>query len=250
MARLNWDTTDRPYYSGVDRGVLYVPGKPAVVWNGIVSINEEAASIIKDSHYLDGQRYVITQTNEDFDFKISAFTYPEEFDECCGYDDIYGNQPPKPFGLCYRTNYGTGNQLHLVYNAMAKESNMVRKTLSDKAEAQLFTWAVSTRTNDSTTTAPSSHLIIDLTDINATVKTNVQDILYGTSSTSARLPLLPELIDLFLPYAQLVVTDNGDGTWTATGPPEAIQTIDSSTFQIDWPSALYLDPVTFKLSNF
>lgn len=250
MATLSWNPDERPYYTGVDQAVLYLSGQPGVSWSGVVSINEESGDVFQAANYIDGRRYNITQSAEDFDFKISAYTYPPEFDACCGYDEIYDNQPQLPFGLSYRTQSGSGYLLHLVYNATAKESNTTRNTLNNRTSAMLFNWDVSTKPKVHTLTAPSSHVIIDLTNIHPTVRDSVLDIVYGTASTDPRLPALTELVDLFISYAALVVVDNGDGTWTATGPPEAIQIIDSDTFDINWPSLVYLNSETFKLTDY
>lgn len=250
MTKLNWDIVDRDYYAGVDRAVLYLPDQAGVSWNGIVSIDEAASEILKSASYIDGKRYVLNQTTEEFDFKISAYTYPDEFDICCGFDEVYGNQPPVPFGMCYRTQNSTGHLLHLVYNAIAKPANVNRQTLNKTNAGALFGWDVSTTPKETARSAPSSHLVIDLTDIDPTVEADVLDILYGTPSTNPRLPELDELVDIFVAQAALVIVDNGDGTWTATGPPEVIQIIDSKTFELNSPGVASIAYKTYKVTSY
>jgi hypothetical protein len=65
----------------------------------------------------------------------------------------------------------------------------------------------------------------------------------------ARLPTPEELLGIFERTALLQVVDNGDGTFTVTGPDEAIQMLDPTTFQIAWPSAVYLDAESYSLSS-
>lgn len=70
--------------------------------------------------------------------------------------------------------------------------------------------------------------------------------LYGTVSTDPYLPEPSEVIDIFLTYPVLIVTDNGDGTATITGPDEAVYMLDSITARIHWPS---VRPVTMDKYN-
>jgi hypothetical protein len=46
----------------------------------------------------------------------------------------------------------------------------------------------------------------------------------------------------------LEVTDNGDGTWTATGPDDVVTLISETEFKITAPSVVI--PDTFTVSNF
>ncbi len=66
---------------------------------------------------------------------------------------------------------------------------------------------------------------------------------------SASLPTLSNLIALVTTWTLIPITDNGDGTWTATGPDELFTFLDSTTFQITGVTAEYLDENTYELST-
>lgn len=63
-------------------------------------------------------------------------------------------------------------------------------------------------------------------------------------------PGLPSLLDLMQFVSEWVlidIVDNGDGTWSATGPAEFVKLLDSTTFQIETPQAVYLDDDTYQI---
>ena len=74
-------------------------------------------------------------------------------------------------------------------------------------------------------------------------------MIYESSETSARLPEPQEIFDLFEDASILKITDHGDGSWTAEGPDEAIQMLDATSFEITWPSAVYLSSGTYRISS-
>ena len=58
MTALVWDQVgERLYETGVDRGVLYLPGGSAVPWNGLISINEMVSREVKP-YYIDGIKFL------------------------------------------------------------------------------------------------------------------------------------------------------------------------------------------------
>lgn len=251
MTILQWDPTSRPYSAGVDNGVLYLPGNSGVVWNGLVSVDEVADDPIYKTGYMDGVRYVLPQGNEEFSVKVSAYTYPDQFTEYSGYFD---SQPHKRFGMSYRTGDPLTGKIHLVYNAIAESSDISMKTLSDRSEPELFEWNISTRPFSSNTCASTSHVMIDLSSIYPTALTALTNVIYGTVSTSPRLPDLTEILSIFSDNAYLQVVDNGNGTWTATwigpGPDTAISYTDPTTFSITSSGAVFIDATSYTLSNF
>ena len=96
---------------------------------------------------------------------------------------------------------------------------------------------------------PAAHLIIDSTIAHPAAIQAVEDILYGSIDGVSRLPDPEELIAIFERHAIFVVIDHGDGTWTAIGPDDSIQMINTSTFQITWPSVIFLSEDTYQISS-
>ena len=74
-------------------------------------------------------------------------------------------------------------------------------------------------------------------------------MLYGTNFTEPRMPSVSEIIEMFEAHSIMQIIDHGDGTWTAIGPESAIVMLDSTTFQITWPTAIYIDDVTYTISS-
>lgn len=250
MVALTWDPSVRPYYDGVDRGVLYLPSTNGVAWQGLVSIVEKSSDNIDSDYFIDGVRFAITQSLEPFDFTMTAYSYPEEFELCVGQDGIYDNQPSSRFGMSYRTGDAETGQIHLVYNAKAKASDKTYGTISNQTDPLLFVWDVSTVPKHYDLVAPTSHIVIELGEIYDSVKEVLFPILYGSAVTNPRLPDFSELYDLFRDNAALVVIDNGDGTWSATGNDDIVQMLDPTTFQITWSSAVYISEDTYNISSY
>ena len=261
MPRLTWDSTGKKYYeNGVDRGVLYVDdvGTP---WNGLTSISEEPSSGSSKEYYMDGIKYLQLSSSEEFAATINAYTYPKEFGVCNGTNEIrtglmLTHQPRKSFGLSYRSFVGNdvdgnehGYKLHIVYNALAAPSNVTHNSLNDSPSPVDFSWALTTKPPILTDYRPTAHVIVDTRYASASVVSALEDVLYGTNSLTARLPTISEVIALFDSVGALVVTDNGDGTYTAVGPDSAITMLDATTYQITWPTAIFIDANTYTISS-
>lgn len=250
MSRLEWAPEANPYQAGVDRGVLYTAANPGVPWDGLISVREDTKANNDASRYIDGLRYFIPKQNEEFFFKITAFTYPDEFLPCSGYDDFHTGQVRQAFGFSYRTGNSTSGHIHLIYNAKATPSDSDWQTLSDSVDPVTFSWDISTRPVAHATTSPTAHVIIDLSVIYPSALADVEDILYGTAVTDPRLPDLTELVTLFVSHALLVIVDNGDGTWTATAPDEILSFLDADTFEISSDGATVIDADTYALTSY
>ncbi|QED11523.1 major tail protein [Arthrobacter phage Qui] len=266
MTELTWGNYGERYYeTGVDRGVLYLPGQDGVVWNGLIAVNESPSGGEPTPYYLDGVKYLNRPSPEEYRATIEAYTYPDEFAFCDGSAGIdleskgltATQQGRKPFGFSYRTRIGNddlatnfGYKLHIVYNALAAPSEKSYQSSSDDPEAISFSWDITTTPIVvSEAGTYSSHLVLDTKTTWPWVITAVEELLYGTEDTPPTLPTPQDLIDLFVENALLKITDNGDGTWTAEGPDEIIQMLNATEFQISWPSAVYLDEDTYTISS-
>ena len=256
MTRILWDAIGSHHFSaGVDRGVLYLQNGSGVPWNGLVSVNEAPSGADVVDNYYDGQKFFARRRPEEFEATIEAFTYPVEFDEYDGRGQYVTDQVRKPFGFSYRTLLGNdidgtslGYLIHIVYNAITKPTARGHKTISDSSELSLFSWGITT-SDIEIDGHRGSHLIINSTIAYPGVLSVIENTLYGSADTSARLPEPQEILDLFEDGAILKITDHGDGTWTAEGPDSAIQMLSATEFEITWPSAVYLSSDTYRISS-
>ena len=224
MAKLVWDVlAERTYELGVDHGVLYLDGTGtydnAYVWNGLVSVQQNAEGGEPNDKYADNIKYFSLQSAEQYKATVEAFTYPEEFAECDGSKAAltgvyFGQQPRKSFGFSYRTKIGNaavgdnaGYKIHLVYGLKASPSDRSYETVNDSPDAITFSWEF-----DSTpvpVTGPQadnfqavSHIEIDSTKLTEGKLTAIENVLYGTDAsqgqeaTTGRLPLPAEVLTI------------------------------------------------------
>jgi hypothetical protein len=139
----------------------------------------------------------------------------------------------------------TGYKIHLVYNAVVKPSSVV---YSNDAAAT-FKWDFTSIPVLIPDVALSAHFVIESSTAYSSTVAEIEDLLYGTESTDARLPSPSEIFEVFEKHSILRIIDNGDGSWTAIGPASAIVMLDSTTFQITWPSAVYIDAESYTIRS-
>ena len=262
MTPLVWDQPgEKVFQSGVDRGVLYL-AEEAVVWNGLTGVEDDPASELKEYH-LDGVKYLQTLIPADFSGKLTALTYPDEFDSVNGIISIapglsYHNQSPKSFSLSYRTRIGNdlegadhGYKIHMLYNVMANSDPLNFVTSSDDGfEPIEFSWNLTGTPVKTGVSRPTVHVSIDSLTTDPGILEFIERMLYGTDVSDARLPTISELADLFGYFGALIIIDHGDGTWSAIDEAETyITMLDETTFEIDEVDAVYLDADTYNISS-
>lgn len=249
MTRLSWATpSQRTFEAGVDRGVLYVGATPGVPWNGLISVTERTVDLRSETGYLDGQQFYKRLGPEEFAAKIEAFTYPDEFIFSEGFSD---SQIRGSFGMCYRTRLNSDNyRLHLIYNALATVDDRAHSTINSSVDLTPFVWDVSTSAKPYLGVAPTAHLMVDTSLAWIDAISAIEDLLYGTDLQAPRLPLPSEVLLLFQANTRLKIVDHGDGTWTASGPDEAVRMLTSTEFEINGPSAIFLTEDTYQVSTY
>jgi len=214
MSKLIWDKTGERYYeTGVNQGVLYPQGEggtypKGVAWNGLISVTESPSGAEPTPLYADNIKYLNLVSAEEFGASIEAYTYPDEFAQCDGSAEIatgvmIGQQNRKVFGLSYKTVLGNdsdgndyGYKLHLIYGALAAPSEKGYSTINDSPEAITFSWEVTTTPVPVTGFKPTASITIDSTKVNSAKLAALEEILYGSEVTEARLPLPDEVAAL------------------------------------------------------
>ena len=216
MVALAWhETGDKQYELGVDKGVFYPLNATtsaydkAYAWNGLISVTESPSGAEVTKNYADNDVYMSLMSAEEFAATVEAYNYPDEFALVDGTAEpvpgLYvGQQPRKPFGLSYRTKVGNdskgmdaGYKIHLIYNAMAAPSEKAYSTVNDSPEATTFSWELSTTPiNAGDVLKSTAQLTINSLKVPAAKLKALEDILYGTATLEARLPLPTEVIGL------------------------------------------------------
>lgn len=212
--KLKWDQTgERIYETGVSNGVLYVQKANGsydngVAWNGLSTVTESPSGAESNAIYADNIKYLALTSAEEFGATVEAYTYPDEFAECDGSAEVadgvmIGQQDRKAFGMAYKTIVGNdteknahGYKLHMIYGATAAPSEKGYSTVNDSPEPITLSWELSTTPVEVTGYKPTATLVIDSTKANSEKLKALEDILFGSDETAARLPMPNEVISL------------------------------------------------------
>jgi len=213
MTKILWDQAgERLYETGVSKGVLYPKSAEGtyplgVAWNGLTAVTESPSGAEATPLYADNIKYLNLMSAEEFGATIEAYTYPDEFAACNGEAALtegvsIGQQARKTFGMSYVTKVGNdidaeaGYKIHLIYGALAAPSEKAYATVNDSPEAITFSWEVTTTPVEVTGFKPTATLVIDSTKVEAEKMAAIEDILYGSASEEARLPLPDEVLEI------------------------------------------------------
>jgi len=243
--RITWDDPLQRFYdSGVSQGVLFTENAPGVAWNGLISVTESSGQT-QDPRYFDGQRYLTRNLSAGFAGIISAFTYPDELEPCIGTVGALTGQPKQPFGFSFRTN----RELHIVYNALAVAPKSDYKTMDESPDPMAFEWAFTTQPVNISGGKPSAHLVIMVDDAPPAAIADLEVLIYGDDVNDPSLPEVNDIYEIFESHTTFTVTDNGDGTFTVTGPDVNVSMVDASTFQLTADTVFLLPDGLFRASS-
>jgi hypothetical protein len=261
MATITWDAVgSRRFETGVSNGVLYLPDGTAVPWNGLTGITENENRTQK-GYYLDGRKFLDVQTPGDFSATLKAFTYPDEFALINGdvaFLDgiILKDQPNQPFNLSYQTRTGndadldaSGYLIHILFQIQALPSDKDYETLGESLTPLEFSWDLSSTPSLVSGRRPTAHVVIDPTKTQPDVIVEIEKLLYGDSDTNPSLTTLQDFLTQVEAVTTIIITDNGDGTWSATGPDEYFSVPAPDEFEIDDVNETDIDADTYSVTD-
>lgn len=211
--KLVWDQTgEREFETGVSKGVLYVAEGGAYpkgeAWNGLSKVSESPEGADATAVYANNKKYLNLVADEQYKATISAYMYPDGFKECNGESSLskgitIGQQKRKTFGFSYQTLIGNdtdgtdhGYKIHLVYGCTAAPSSIDHSSVNESPEADEMSWELSTVPVDVPGFKPTATITIESTKTDAATLKKIEDILYGSETAEARLPLPAEIITL------------------------------------------------------
>ena len=224
MSKLVWDQDgERLYETGIEQGVLYPKSDEGTypkgyAWNGLTGVSEAPSGAEETALYADNIKYLSLTSTEEFGATITAYTYPEEFEKCDGSADIstgvtIGQQDRIAFVLDYQTKLGNdtkgndhGYKLHIVYGAKAKPSSKDYKTINDSPEAIEMSWEITTTPIKVPGFKATATVTINSTKANPAKLAKLEDILFGSETSDARLPLPAEIIEIMKDEADPALT--------------------------------------------
>lgn len=247
MSKISWgDPMSRRYYQGVDRAVLYIPDEAGIPWSGVTEVTETPSENNLTQLFQDGQKLIVRRRDLNYEAKLTAYTYPNEFEPYAGYSNPF----KRPFSFSYRVMTGPETyQIHLVYNVVAIPDDVVFSTLGDEIDPTVFSWTLATRPVKISGMAPSSHLILDSATVHPWTLAAIEDQMYGGEDIIPHMPTPAEVEQIFEDNSILKVVDLGDGTFSVEGPEEVIQNLGNSVVQIEWPSLIKLSQYEYEISS-
>jgi len=209
MPRIQWDVQGRRIYeTGIDRGVLYSGSLDGIPWNGLVSVSELPVGGEPREYYLDGLKYAVSATYEEYSATIEAFSCPDVFYPCEGFIQLSPGlladaQPRSEFGFSYRTLIGDdvqgtalGYRIHVVYNVEAVRSSFTHQTTGEREDTKARSWDIMAVPERVDGYWPISHISVDSRKVSSTALTSIENALYGSVSTAPRLPTVSEMITM------------------------------------------------------
>lgn len=257
MTAIVWDRLeDRVFETGLDRGVLYFPDGGGVAWNGLTSVDEKTTTTI-ESIYYDGVKFNDIVVAGDYSAILRAFTYPDEFLEFEGIieeqDGLFiAEQPQSLFHMSYRTRVGSGDgyKIHMLWNLTAIPAVKSFQTLSLEASPMEFEWSLTSVPEPIDNYRPTAHVILDSRKMDPWLMSDIETILYGDEDSEPTMPSLKGFISYIRKWDRLIITNNGDGTWTAEATrPGYIEMISPTLFSITSDTAEYLDEDLYEISS-
>ena len=211
MSKLIWDAVgERQYETGVEQAAIFPMAadgnySTGEAWNGLTAVTESPSGAEATNLYANNKKYGELTSAEEFGGTIEAYMYPDGFAECNGEKELTAGvsltqQARKAFGLVYKTLIGNdvvgtkyGYKLHFVYNAKAKPSEKANNTVNDSPEAGTMSWEFTTTPVTVEGFDPTAHVIVDSTKVDAAKLKALEEVIYGTESAEARMPLPDEI---------------------------------------------------------
>ena len=151
MTALEWNLgLNNTYETGIDRGVLFPYNEYGVAWSGLTNVSKKQQSIQTTTLHYEGMPFDILDDSENRTMVLSAYTYPDVFDELLGVyvDDrgfMYGEQPRGWFSMAYRTliRQGPDYKINVVMNQKAYATAGEHATIGGSVAPTTFTWEMS-----------------------------------------------------------------------------------------------------------
>lgn len=202
MAKLLWDQTgERFYETGTKQAVLYLQNTAGaypegIAWSGITGFTESPDGAEANDLWADDMKYLSIRSTETYGFSITAYNYPEEFEQCDGTVTPVrgvklGQQSRRAFGFAIKTTVGNdidfndhAYKLHLIYGATASPSDRDYATINDSPEAIEFSWDCETTPIPVEGFKPVSCITIDSRTADAEALADLEAALFGTDGTA------------------------------------------------------------------
>lgn len=232
----------------------------AVPWSGLTAV-DEAGGESAVSYYIDGRPYLHFPRPKEFAATIKAYTYPDEFAAMMGLvevaDGMYlDSQVGDSFHLSYRTLVGNatdgldhGYKIHLVYNVTVVPSSVSYQSSFNTINAHEFSWGIQAVPVPVEGYRSTAHVIIDTRHMEENLTRRIEAMLYGTGNTAPYMPDPNVILDMLSFGDTIIITDHGDGTWSAEGSYANVYLIGDGVFEIKNVDAIDNGDGTYTIAS-
>lgn len=265
MPALIWSAPEaRRFESGLSHGAIYPHDSeiPPLVWNGLISVDSEGSEE-STTHYIDGRPFFNRQIPQEYEATVTAYTFPSEFPALMGMDEAapgfyVDSQNTELFNLTYKTQDGSmldpdakDYKLHLVYNATAGVQGQTYSTFNSSGDPTEFSWQLKAVPDELDGLRASAHLVLSSREVDPARLAMIEEILYGTDLVDPAFPSASEVADILRYGDTIIITDIGDGMWTAEGASRNIYYLDEAdgVFEIDNVDAVDHGDGTYDISS-
>lgn len=218
--RSKWDQIAKKLFEGgCSKGMCYNfnpvtnsydYGRP---WSAITKFTDNPSGADEQSSYADNIKYISMRGAENYGFTIGCFFYPSNFTKCLGKKDVkkgvtVSQQEREVFGFCVTTQVGNdiqgldyGETIHLIWNATASPVSKDYSSLNESPTPTEITIECTANPIDAgfgyKPTCNMEICTVGMSEEDLAVVSELKDILYGTNSTTPRLPSPEEVIAMF-----------------------------------------------------
>lgn len=228
-------------FMGIDRGFLYNEDGTGMPWNALVDVEETEDDFRIEKYFVDGRLVGYRHIAGNYSAKVTSLHNPFK-------NETFRN---RRWGFTYRENYTQGAKemyrLHLIHGVSIFQNSSTVQTVNATPNASTFSFEMHALDVPLSENIRGSHLILDTSDIYPWIMRDVEAILYGWEQ-NPRIPSIDEMYEIFA-QMNFVIIDHGDGTWSAVGHESMIQMLDPLTFEINSPTAVYLDEDTYEVES-
>lgn len=251
--RVTWDAIGR-HHHGLDRGIIY-HGTSVIPWSGLRSVSVKPRDAAQDILYDDGVPRGVNIRRGSNTVALTAITYPPILDDICGYSSFGPGfrltaQKMSSFSLSFRTFKANGHyQIHFLFNLVAVPDARAVSTDGDTIDVNDFSWVFGSTLSEIPDAYPFAKMTIDSEYTPEESLDAIDTMVYGSDTADPQVVTPTSIFEVVVETLPLIIVDNGDGTWTATGDEDYITMNSPSLFTLNGVVGKILDQETYSLKG-
>lgn len=245
MTTIVWDQPqNRKYEYGVSNGVLYY-GSGAFPWSGLISV-EDTSTPRYTSIYVDGFKIADAELTPEYTGTVKCVTYPQILNYLMGMEsNVSGVEHDfsdfsKHFNMSFMTKGSDGNgkeveYLHLLYNISATPDNRTYTTYGQNVTPTEFSFKLTSTPVEFFGGSPSTHFIVDLSQLSVDRRTILLNTLHGYDRENARMPDVQLIINMLTKLKEIRIVNEGERILIETNEMTYANEDENGLIAFDYP---------------